>query len=331
MNHTQPQSSSHANPPSFVREPSPNVADARADPRFATHLRPIFTEAIAEQQEKIRQAGLIEADRRDKAQKSKQRIAIYPWTTENTAPTIKLHQNFTWPYVTVDNSLLDAIGLLEASRRGDLRIYDDNDVFDWVAIDQGYVMEVREGQRLFLKDASLRMCPDFDRLFDARSQPPTHLYDHLATERTYVREAHKQWPPSSSPQPVCLLPPQPVSPSSPQPNSPSSPQPISPTGRATSYRLFREFFGEGPIPFTSQEKAPTASSSTMAQPSHIDVDALDDPSESEVEIVEKHWPNAYFTAEIAACLRECSSRTHRRSQAAATQHSVFNKHFPHIG
>ena len=88
--------------------------------------------------------------------------------------------------------------------------------------------------------------------------------------------------------------------------------------------------GEGPIPFTSQEKAPTASSSTMAQPSHIDVDALDDPSESEVEIVEKHWPNDYFTAEIAACLRECSSRTHRRSQAAATQHSVFNKHFPGV-
>ncbi|KAF8168384.1 hypothetical protein B0H34DRAFT_645984 [Crassisporium funariophilum] len=130
----------------------------KSHPRFANHLRPIFTQVVADQQEKLRLQTVLDAELKEKAQKAKQRIAVYPWTTEDTAPTVKIFQDFTWLYLTITTGLLAAIGLLEASEQGNLRMYDENNIQDWVAVDIGYVMEVCEGQRLFLKDALVRKC-----------------------------------------------------------------------------------------------------------------------------------------------------------------------------
>lgn len=172
--------------PPASRSPSPQIIDARADPRFATHLCPIFTQAITDQQEKLRQQTTLDAELKEKAQKAKQRITLYLWTTEDAPPTIKIIQDFTWPYLTITSSLLASVGLLQASEGGNLRIYDEDGIQDWVAIDVGYVTEVHEGQRVFLKDASLRKCVDFHKSLDSR--PPTstpHLHRHLAREQGY--------------------------------------------------------------------------------------------------------------------------------------------------
>jgi len=160
--------------------PSLEAIDARADPRFATHLRPVFTEVIAAQQEKLLQQTMLEAERKEKAQKARQRIIIYPWTTENTPPIIKFFQDFLWPYLVINSDLLAMVGLLEASEQGRLRVYDEKEVHDWVAVNAGYVMEVQEGQRLFLKDASLSKCADFLKLLETRPQgSASHLHYHL--------------------------------------------------------------------------------------------------------------------------------------------------------
>jgi len=174
--------------------PSLEAIDARANPQFATHLRPVFTEVIAEQQEKLRQQTRLDAERKEKAQKAKQRIVIYPWTVENAPPTIKFFQDFSWPYLVINSDLLATVGLLEASEHGRLRIYDEKEIHDWVAVNAGYVMEVQEGQHIFLKDASLSKCTDFMKLLETYSQgSASHLHYHLPYQRSYVREMHKQY------------------------------------------------------------------------------------------------------------------------------------------
>lgn len=257
------------------------------------------------------------------AQKSKQRIAIYPWTTETSPPTIKFFQDFTWPYLTINSSLLAAVGLLDASNRGDLRVYDEKEVFDWVAVDEGYVMEVYEGQQLFLKDACLRKCVDFEKCLDTHTRTSGggahHLYNQLARERAYVRKAQKMRSPSYSP---------PRSPS----NSP--PRSLSPEGAATTRQLLQQLGWAQPTPITvtpaTQPTSPVQATATLASMSALPPDPIDVNSDSDIEIVERHWPTDYFTVEIGQCLRECSSRTHRKHTAAVTQRSVFGRHFPGV-
>lgn len=288
--------------------PSANLVDARADPRFATHLLPIFTEAIAEQQEKSRQQSILDAQRKENAQKSKQRVVIYPWTTENTAPTIKLFQNFPWPYLTITSNLLATVGLLDASKRGDLRMYDELDVLDWVAVDVGHVLEVCDGQRLFLKDASIRNCIEFQKSLDShprRSAP--HLHKQLPRERAYVREMLKTASPPSSPRLHSL------------PASSSSSIVLPSNTEPTPSPLATE---PTPSPLHSQLPSSSEKISGTGGPS--------DPIVLIGKDSEKQWPSDYYTVDIGYCMRECSSRTQRHHQHAATQRSVFMKHFPNV-
>lgn len=66
-----------------------------------------------------------------------------------TAPLHVVHvvqSGFTWPYFIISSVLLSTLGLLEAGERGDLRLYDEMDFMDWVAVDIGHIVEVQEGQ-----------------------------------------------------------------------------------------------------------------------------------------------------------------------------------------
>ena len=278
--------------------------DVRPDPRFATHLRPVFTEVIAMQQEKLLQQTKLDAERKEKAQKARQRIIIYPWTDENTPPIIKFFQDFSWPYLVINSDLLSTVGLLEASEQGRLRIYDEKEIHDWVAVNAGYVMEVQEGQRLFLKDASLLKCADFIKLLETRPQgPASHLHYHLPHQRSYVREMHKRHSPfpclSESPPLLTFNSSQPT----PSPPPATSPLPL-------------------PPPLLSHSLAPRASGSGTAN----------DPMEIDEEVSEaKHWPTDYYTSDIGNCMHECSSRTQRVHQRSETHRAVFAKHFPNVG
>ena len=291
--------------PPASRSPSPEVIDARADPRFATHLRPIFTQTIADQQEKLRQQTTLDAELKEKAQKAKQHITFYLWTTEDAPPTIKIFQDFTWPYLMITSSLLGGVGLLQVSELGNLRIYDEGGIQDWVAIDVGYVMEVHEGQRIFLKDASLRKCVDFHKSLDSLPQTSTpHLHRQLAHERAYVREMHK----TTSPQ-----------------------EPLSPPALISLTTLSQQpaFPPIHSIPSTSQAPpipAPLPVAERMLSPPPAPLllqgtGRVDDLMEVDGDVIEKRWPMDYYTIDIGNCMRECSSRT-------LNQSTVFMKCFP---
>jgi hypothetical protein len=295
------------------RSPSLEVVDARADPRFATHLRPIFTEVIAEQQEKLRQQNILDMERKEMAQKAKQRIAVYPWTSENTPPTVNFFQDFPWPYLTITSDLLATIGLLEASDQGNLRMYDEKEILDWVAIHAGYVMEVHEGQHLFLKDASVRKCIDFQKSLDTRSQASTpHLHNHLAHERAYVREMHKSMSNPSSPQ----------EPLSPLPSTTSTISFQQPPSLAVTQLTPVIDPILSPLPPSLPLPSPDQTSFASGSGGHDDPIDIDDD--------EKHWPTDYYTFDIGKCMRECNSRTHRLHQRSNTQRTIFLKWFPNV-
>ncbi|KAF8804797.1 hypothetical protein BYT27DRAFT_7225166 [Phlegmacium glaucopus] len=200
--------------PTTYHSPSPKV-DARADPCFLSHLHPIFMAVVAEQQEKSRQQMMVDAEQKEKAQKAKQRIAFF--------------QEFIWPYLTITPTLLAAVGLLEASKQGNLRMFDEMEVLDWVAIDVGYVIEVHKGQCLFLKDASIHRCADFQKSLDTCPNCTPHLHCHLPHECAYVREILKTI--SSPQQPT---PPSASSSSSSRQQSIYYPQPTTPVGSSSS-------------------------------------------------------------------------------------------------
>lgn len=267
-----------------------HAVDPSANPRFSTHLLPIFTGVIAEQQQKAQQQRILDAQEKESAQKAKQRITIYSWTTEDAGPSVKFAQEFTWPHVVLDRSLLAGVGLLEAGERGDLRIYDELDIADWVAVEVGYVVKVQEGDRLFLKDGSLRTCIKFDDCLAARPQRTPHIHYGLAYERAYVRKAHKDISPLHS-------------------------TIYSPSARSTSS--------------TPSAQSPLASPSPtplrLPSPSPTSAEDLADLCDSK-----KHWPADYFTVDIVQCIRASNSTTHRVHQRERTRQKVFLKHFPGV-
>jgi hypothetical protein len=114
------------------------VIDACPNPRYTTHLRPVFTEVIAEQQEKARQQDRLKAECKANAQKVKQNIMLYSWTSDNTPPKVWVTQAFTWPFLSLLLALLSTIGLQDAGERGELCFYDEVDALNWVEVDVGH-------------------------------------------------------------------------------------------------------------------------------------------------------------------------------------------------
>ncbi|KAF8952645.1 hypothetical protein BDZ97DRAFT_1681014 [Flammula alnicola] len=294
-------------PPSTVELPLPETVDARPDPRFSTHLRPIFTSLVAEQQELAHQQRKTDAERQENAHKVKKRIALYVWSSEDTPHTVHVVQHgshgFAWPYLAISSTLLAAVGLSEASERGDLRMYEETDITDWVAVDVGYVVEVQEGQRIFLKDRSLRKCMDFQKCLDTPHRNSTpHLHYNLPRERAYVREMLKTVSPISSPRQIT---------------------PLALTSLPLPHVVKHE---HAAMSFVDPTPSPTPS---QGEPSYAGAGVLNDPIElSDDE--EKRWPGDYHVVDIARCFRECSARTTRRQHRARSQQAIFAQHFPKI-
>lgn len=190
-----------------IASPSPlqsnGVIDARPNPRYATHLRPIFTEAIAEQQEKAHRQAAMDAEAKEMAQKAKQIVTVYGWSADGEAPRIKKTHDYVWPYLPLSPAILSAVGLSGVGESGDLLMFDEVDLVDWVAVDIGHVIDFSEGQRpVLLKCRSVDNCAGLDKIFAGASKYTTpHLYRHLPRERAYVREHPVQLTPGQSPCP----------------------------------------------------------------------------------------------------------------------------------
>ncbi|KIJ92432.1 hypothetical protein K443DRAFT_13606 [Laccaria amethystina LaAM-08-1] len=300
------------------------VIDARPNPRYATHLRPVFTEVIAEQQEKARQRDRLEAERKANAQKVKQNITLYSWTSDNTPPKVRVTQAFTWPFLSLSLALLSTIGLQDAGERGELCFYDEVDALDWVEVDVGHVVEVQEGQRILLKNRNIQCCEDLHKFLEAHSRYTTpHLYSNLSQERASVREMFKQPSLFTTPTRNPVLSSSTISTPTPIPSMPT-PIPSTPTSLPST---------PTPTPSTPTPvpSTPTPTPSTPTLFPHPEcLGGSNNPINLDITPDGKHWPGDFYVVDIGRCIRAVNGRTHLSRQRGRHQEDMFKSFFPGV-
>jgi hypothetical protein len=103
-------------PVELAHQPLSEIVDARPDPRFASHLHPIFTEALAQQHELREQKRKFDSELQAHAKRTKEHVAVYAWTKDDTPAVVHIVQSgFVWPYFSLSPALLSTLGLAEAS------------------------------------------------------------------------------------------------------------------------------------------------------------------------------------------------------------------------
>jgi hypothetical protein len=291
----------------------PEIVDARPDPCFASHLHPIFTEALAKQHELREQQRKLDSQLQAHAKNTKERVSVYAWTSDDTPAVIHIVQSgFVWPYFSLSSALLSSLGLAEASANGHLRLYDETDFMDWVAIEVGHMVEVQEGQHIFLKDQSIHKCIGFQQHLDAIRSSKPHLRFNLPGERAYVREMLKVESSISSRQ-------QTPSPLSPLLLPPMRSSQMSPTDMPPTLPL--------PTPSLPTMSVPTPSLPLSTQP--VGAGPVNNPQPlSTSDDEERRWPADYHVVDIARCLRAYSGRTSLKRNRDRTQKAVFEEFFP---
>jgi hypothetical protein len=295
--------------------------DARPDPRFASHLRPIYIESLAREQTLEFAKAKLDAERITSAKQAAQKVTVHAWRPRVPEPESRqIQKGFTWPFFKLSAVILSLVNLQQSAELGDLQMYDETDDF-WVTVDVDHIVEVQEGQRVFLRDRSVRSCQGFDELFKQVSRP--HLRNNLAQERAYVRNAWKALSPNGG-------------------SSSLSPSPFSQKRKATSPpnsfppSVKRECLLSTPL----RDLSPTSPTrSTSVAPITNSMDASDIPTASTSgsgsaedpidDGNEKKWPRDYYVCEVALCFRDAKTSV-RGSRTQRTAAIIFREHFPHL-
>ena len=175
--------------------------DARPDPHFASHLLPIYVESLAREQALELSKSKLDAERIASTKQAVQKVTVHAWRPDNAEPeSCQLQKGFTWPFLKLSSAALSLVGLQASVESGTLQMYDESEGY-WLTVGVDHIIEVHEGQHVFLRDRSVRKCERFDEHFNQVSRP--HLRNNLPQERAYVCNAWRSLIPangSSSPQ-----------------------------------------------------------------------------------------------------------------------------------
>ena len=207
------------------------------------------------------------------------------------------------------------LGLLDASTKNVLEIYDDAGVGYWMKVKVGHILEVREGHSIFLWSRDVNGCRGLQDHLAAFWRSAPVFYGQLAREQQYVRDYAHAWetdwdigltprkrkalasPSVSSSEPASLRPPSP----------PSSPDVI-------EKQVSRH-------PFTTSTSINQAHVSTIAPPK------LDETPASSSS---KEWPHDFYVCGIVKCFHDCKTSVKQGGKSSWTLQIVFNDHFPGI-
>lgn len=173
-------------------EPSPSTLslDARPNPRFQSHMPAIFTNQWKQEQELEEERRIIESQKKLHAAQVKHTVTVYAWSEESEPATIQDFQEgtFTWPFFPLSSSLLSALSLSGPETR--VQLYRKK-LGTWVTVCEGYVIELQEGARVFLKAGNVVDCQDFDKLLEMEAMSVPHLRYNLVGERRELRERYR--------------------------------------------------------------------------------------------------------------------------------------------
>lgn len=170
--------------------PDVDVLDALPNPRFRSHMPPIFTSQWKKEQELVEEKRRVECERKLCAAQVKHTVIVYAWTEDSKPATVEEFQEgplaFTWPYFPLSASVLSALSLAGSATR--VQLYRQA-LGTWVNVNVGHVIELKEGARVFLKPSHVVDYPDFDGLLKPESTP--HLRYKLTEERRELRDRYR--------------------------------------------------------------------------------------------------------------------------------------------
>jgi len=279
----------------------------------------IFTDQLRREQELLEDQRQRDAERIQNEKRSKQSVIVYAWNQDASPPLIRMFQaGFTWPFFVLTPQILSFVGLTDTADRGGLQMYETASLGAWVHIDGGHTLEVREGQRIFIKDVAVRDYQDFDRHHIITRQSTPHLRYDLATERASIRERSKAanaCPPTKRKASLSLSP----SPARPSPAPRIRDRyPSSPSLASSSSRSFSPPSISSPSPPAVVKPEPTTTN-----PASLSSGSINDPIElSDGE--ERRWPGDFFVDEVVPGLQEHKKTTKGQHKA------VFERRYPGI-
>lgn len=281
-------------------------------PRFSSQLDPAFADVLVRDHELRGLKRFEDAQRRDSERRAKQTVKVFSWTVSRSEPMVFSFQaGFPWPFFNLSYEVLEVIGLLDASTKNRLEIYDDAGVGYWMKVEVGHIIEVREGHSIFLRSKDADVCQGLqDHLAAFRRSAPI-FYGQLARERQYVRDYAHAWETDWN---IGLVPRKRKASASPDGSS-SEPTPSPPSPPSSPDIIEKRLVSPHPSTSTS---IPTLTS------------ALPDLDETPALPNSKEWPRDFYVCDIVKCFLDCKTSVKRGGKATRTLDIVFNSHFPGV-
>ena len=184
------ESGSQTQPTSIASIPnniSSQPLDTWPDPCFASHLLPIYVELFAREQVLELSKSKLDAKHIASAKQAVQKVTVHAWRPHITEhESSQIQKGFMWPFFKLSSAVLSLVGLQQSVESGTLQMYDELEGY-WLTVGMDHVIEVHEGQCVFLRDCSVHKCEQFNKLFKQVSHP--HLHNNLPQERAYVCNA----------------------------------------------------------------------------------------------------------------------------------------------
>ncbi|KAG2034598.1 hypothetical protein BDR03DRAFT_825460, partial [Suillus americanus] len=129
-------------------------------------LKPIFTEAYAEEEANDLHQCNLEKEQREAAEHAKYQVTLYVWTADGVEPDVhELQQGFKFPNFFLTAEILCKLGLL--THEGDvsltLWLYNHERRL-WTSFDVGHMVKLHDNNlTIFLKDSLVTHCVDLER------------------------------------------------------------------------------------------------------------------------------------------------------------------------
>ena len=291
-------------------------AGPAANPRCSSRLHPAFVDVLARDHELRGFKRFEDSQRRDSEQRAKQTVKVFSWTVSGSEPKVSSFQaGFPWPFFNLSYEVLEVVGLLDASAKNALEIYDDAGAGYWMKVEVGHILEVREGHSIFLRSKDVDGCRGLqDHLAAFRRSAPV-FYGQLARERQYVRDYAHAWETDWD---IGLTPRKRKASASPSVSS-SEPASLSPPSPPSSPDVIAKHASRHPS--TTSTSINQAHVLTMVPPT------LDEtPASSNL----KEWPRDFYVCDIVKCFLNCKTSVKRGGKSSWSLQVVFNDHFPGI-
>lgn len=175
-------------PARMLAEP-PSSMNPLPNPRFASQMRPIFTDQSKREQELRENARIVEEQRLAAIKKVKHTVTVCAWLSDDDGPEEFIHQGgFVWPNFCISTSILAAAGFQTSDENAWYHLY-NRSRRSWQRFKANHVITVDSTTEVLIKDVNVKTCARLnDYLTDSRiDATPTNFRTNLRGERASIK------------------------------------------------------------------------------------------------------------------------------------------------